>query len=81
MPFHTPKITKEYNISIKDHLPVKLLLRSPIAVAESINGTQKEHPIWAGDDHRENIRRNIQYSQYLNPEFYNRVILQALINN
>lgn len=80
LPRMTPKITNEYNIAINQHLPVKLLLRSPIAVAESINDTQNEYPIWAGDDHRESIRRNIQYSQYLNPEFYNRVILHALKN-
>ena len=76
----TPKITNEYNISITEHLPVKLLLRAPIAVAESIKDTPNTHSIWAGDDHRESIRRNIQYSQYLNPEFYNRVILHALKN-
>ena len=80
LPFHSPKITREYNISITDHSPVKLLLKSPIAVAESINDTPNAYPIWAGDDHSENIRRNIQYSQYLNPEFYNRVILHALKN-
>ena len=80
LPRMTPKITKEYNISIKEHLPVKLLLRAPIAVAESINDTPNAYPIWAGDDHRESIRRNIQYSQYLNSEFYSRVILQALKN-
>jgi hypothetical protein len=80
LPHMTPKITKEYNISINDHYLIKLLLRAPIAVAESINDTQKEYPIWAGDDHRESIRRNIQYSQYLNPEFYIKVILHALKN-
>lgn len=79
LPFRSPKITNEYNISISNHLPVKLLLKSPIAVAESINDTQKEYPIWAGNDFKDTIRRNIQYSQYLNPEFYNRVILHALI--
>lgn len=81
LPTYTPKITKDYGIPIGQHLQVKLLLRSPIAVAESINDIQKENPLWAGDDHRENIRRNIQYSQYLNPEFYNRVMLHALKNN
>jgi hypothetical protein len=81
LPSHTPKITKDYGIPIGQHLQVKLLLRSPIAVAESINNTQKEFPLWAGNDFRETIRRNIQYSQYLNPEFYNRVILHALKNN
>ena len=80
LPRMTPKITNEYNISIKEHLPVKLLLRAPIAVAESINDTLNAYSIWAGDDHRESIRRNIQYSQYLNSEFYSRVILQALKN-
>lgn len=80
LPRMTPKITKEYNIPINDHLPVKLLLRSPIAVAESIKDTPNAYPIWAGDDHRESIRRNIQYSQYLNSEFYSRVILHALKN-
>lgn len=81
LPIYTPKTTKKYGIPIEQHLQVKLLLRSPIAVAESINDIQKEYPIWAGDDHRESIRRNIQYSQYLNPEFYNKVILHALKNN
>jgi hypothetical protein len=81
LPIYTPKTTKKYGIPIEQHLQVKLLLRSPIAVAESINGIQKEYSIWAGNDHRESIRRNIQYSQYLNPEFYNRVILHALKNN
>ena len=80
LPRMTPKITKEYNISINEHLPVKLLLRAPIAVAESINDTPNAYPIWAGDDHRESIRRNIQYSQYLNSEFYSRIISQALKN-
>ena len=80
LPRMTAKMTKEYNISINEHLPVKLLLRAPIAVAESINDTPNAYPIWAGDDHRESIRRNIQYSQYLNSEFYSRVILQALKN-
>lgn len=80
LPHMTPKITNEYNIPINEHLPVKLLLRAPIAVAESINNTPNAYPIWAGDDHRESIRRNIQYSQYLNSEFYSRVVIQALIN-
>lgn len=81
LPSRSPKITKEYNIQIKDHLPVKLLLKAPIAVAESINDIQKEYPIWAGNEYKDAIRRNIQYSQYLNPEFHNRVILQALKNH
>lgn len=81
LPNMTPKITSEYNIPINDHLPVKLLLRAPIAAAESVINTPNQYPIWGGDDHREVIRRNIQYSQYLNREFYNKTILHVLKNN
>ena len=79
LPYDSPKITKDYHIPIKDHLPVRLLLKAPIAVAESIRDTQKEYSIWAGN--KDSIRRNIQYSQYLNPEFHKRAILHALKNN
>lgn len=78
LPYNCPKINMNHNIPIEEHNQVRLLLQSPIAVAESINDTQKEYPIWAGDERREVIRRNIQYSQYLKPEFYNRTILHAL---
>lgn len=81
LPQMTPKITQEYMISINTHYEVRLLLRSPIAVAESIIDAQKEFPIWGGNDHRERIRRNIQYSQYLSPEFYKGMILHVLKNN
>ncbi|MNL56780.1 hypothetical protein D3C87_1802980 [compost metagenome] len=62
-------------------MEVHLLLHAPIAVAESINDIQHEYPIWAGDDFRDTLRRNIQYSQYVNPAFYKKVILHALNNN
>lgn len=78
LPRNSPKITSDYNIQIEDHNQVRLLIQSPIAVAESINNIQKEYPIWAGNETREVIRRNIQYSQYLKPEFYNKTILHVL---
>jgi hypothetical protein len=81
LPLHSPKITKDYGIPIEQHSQVKLLLRSPIAVAEAIKDIQNNFPLWAGNDFRDTIRRNIQYSQYLNPEFYNKTILHALKNN
>ncbi|CAL2085287.1 hypothetical protein [Tenacibaculum sp. 190524A02b] len=81
LPYKSPKISKNYNIQIEDHNHVRLLIQSPIAVAESINNIQQEFPIWAGNEKREVIRRNIQYSQYLNPEFYNKTILHALTKN
>ncbi|MRX62591.1 hypothetical protein [Maribacter luteus] len=81
LPTLSPRITKDYNIPIKQHKQVRLLIQSPIAVAESIADIQKQYPIWAGDDFLDTIRRNIQYSQYLKPEFYNKTMLHALKNN
>lgn len=78
LPYKTPKISNNYNIRIEEHNKVRLLLQAPIAVAESINNIQKDFPIWAGGERREVIRRNIQYSQYLKPDFYNKTILHAL---
>ncbi len=78
LPYNSPKITSHYSIQIEDHNQVRLLIQSPIAVAESINDIQNDFPLWAGDEKREVIRRNIQYSQYLKPDFYNKIILHAL---
>ena len=78
LPYNSPIIISDYNIQIEEHNQVRLLIQSPIAVAESINNIQREYPIWAGNEKREVIRRNIQYCQYLKPEFYNRTILHAL---
>ncbi|MFK7806961.1 MAG: hypothetical protein AB8F74_04080 [Saprospiraceae bacterium] len=78
LPYNSPKISKDYNIQIEDHKEVRLLIQSPIAVAESINDIQQEFPIWAGNEKRDVIRRNIQYSQYLKPDFYNKTLLHAL---
>lgn len=87
LPYGTPKISSDYGIPISQHKQVKLLLRAPIAVAESIVGVEKEdYPIWGGNEFRGAIRRNIQYAQYLDRQylgsnFYKRIILQALKNN
>jgi hypothetical protein len=81
LPYNSPFIRQSYNIQIEEHKQVRLLLQAPIAVAESINGTQKEYSIWGGDERREVIRRNIQYSQYLKPDFYNKTILHVLTRN
>ena len=78
LPYNSPKINGNYNIQIDEHQQVRLLLQAPIAVAESISDSQIDYPIWAGDEKREVIRRNIQYSQYLKPDFYNKTILHAL---
>jgi len=78
LPYKSPKINNNYHIQIEEHVTVRLLLHAPIAVAESITNVQKEYTIWGGDEKREVIRRNIQYSQYLTPNFYNKTILHAL---
>ncbi|WOD44191.1 hypothetical protein [Hwangdonia lutea] len=78
LPYNSPKINGNYNIQVEEHHQVRLLLQAPIAVAESISDRQKDYPIWAGDEKREVIRRNIQYSQYLKPDFYNKTIFHAL---
>ena len=78
LPRNSPFVTDYYGIPINHHTQVTLLIQSPIAVAESISGVETNKPIWAGNAKRDVIRRNIQYSQYLNPQFYNNVILHVL---
>ena len=55
-------------------------MQAPIAVAESICNNQKEYTIWGGNEKTEEIRRNIQYAQYIGPDFYNKMILHVLQN-
>ena len=78
LPYNSPKINNNYNIQIKEHKKVRLLLQSPIAVAESIADVPEKYSFWGGDEKRQVIRRNIQYAQYLNPDFYKRIILHSL---
>lgn len=78
LPSNCPRVLGNYGIRIGHHRPVKLLLQSPIAVAESILGLERECPIWGGGEIRERIRRNIQYSQYLDPGFYSKVIAHVI---
>ena len=81
LPYGSPIIKEHYKIPIQEHAPVKLLLSAPIAVAESINNLQGADSIWGGDTFREVIRRNIQYSQYIHQEFYNKALSHALNRN
>lgn len=78
LPDMKPKINDYYAVPKNDYGKFSLLIKAPIAVAESILNVQEEFPIWGGNDFVEQIRRNIQYAQYLSPEFYNRIILQVL---
>lgn len=77
LPKLEPRIKDHYSIPINGHKKVSLLINSAISVAESIAGVQ-EYSIWGGNDNQQLIRRNIQYSQYLTPKFYLKVILHVL---
>ena len=81
LPGNSPRIHGDYGIPIKHHKQVKLLIKSPIAVAESIKNVPTDYPIWGPDEIINTIRRNIQYSQYLSPGFYKKVIINILNSN
>ena len=55
-----------------------LLINSPIAVAESILGINTNYQFGAEMISERKLDRNIQYSQYLTPDFYNHIILHTL---
>jgi hypothetical protein len=78
LPYNIPTIKDNYGIPVIDNSQVRLLLQSPIAVAESITGQHEDFTVWGGDEHLEEVRRNIQYSQYLDTDFYNKAILHVL---
>lgn len=78
LPKYTPYISKNYGVPVDQHEPVKLLLRAPIAAAESIAGIIEGRSIWSCDDFVDILRRNMQYAQYLNPEFYKQLLIYTL---
>jgi hypothetical protein len=77
LPKITPHTTKNYSIDIDKHIIVKLLLRSPIAIAESICN-KAEKSIWTNDKFTALLRRNVQYASYIAPELYKEILLQTL---
>ncbi|TYA55698.1 hypothetical protein [Formosa maritima] len=81
LPGLRPPTTSNYNIPVDQHKQVRLLVKSPIAVAESIKNSSAEHPIWGDFPYGNLIRRNIQYSQFISPNFYNETILHVLNTN
>ena len=77
LPTKCPKILEEYKHIIPinaDTRIIKILLKSPLAVALSVKG--KDESIW--DSSNEEIRRFIKYSQHLNPEWYSEAIVYSL---
>ncbi|MRI62728.1 hypothetical protein EDM00_01765 [Ornithobacterium rhinotracheale] len=79
IPKSLPKITNTYNIPIKNHRSIFLLFNSAIAAAESIIGINDKFPIFGRE--RDNIRRNIQYTRDLTPQFYKRILIYVLSEN
>lgn len=77
LPKNTPHTTHNYGIKLESHYIVKLLLRSPIAVAESIC-EKSDKSIWAYDELTTLLRRNIQYVSYIAPELYKHILLHTL---
>ena len=81
LPKKSPYTTKQYGISIEDHKKVRLLIQSPMAIAESIIGIEGDYSIWGDDETTAIIRRNIQYAHYLTPNFYVKVLKHVLSKN
>lgn len=79
LPVECPKIDEELKVIMpvhNDNFRVKILLKTPLAVALSISG--KDERIWEDDINTESIRRNIQYCQWLAPDWYGKAIIYCL---
>lgn len=77
LPTTCPKVPEIYKNIIavtKETANVKILLKSPLAVALSIAG--KDESLWNKEN--EEIRRNVKYSYQLNPEWYSEAINYCL---
>ena len=70
-------ITDRYGINFGEHQNIKLLICSPLAVAESIMA-KAEKSIWSNDKFVGRIRRNIQYAKYISPVLYDKLLLHGL---
>lgn len=79
LPKKLPFISSEYNLPFENHERIWFMLTTPIAVAEAIKGVQNsKFSLWAKGKDAELMRKHIQYAQYLDPAFYNRVLAQIL---
>jgi hypothetical protein len=77
LPQKCPKIPDSYKniLPVNDiNANVKILLKSPLAVALSIAG--KDDALWDKDN--EYVRRNVKYTYQLNPEWYSEAINYCL---
>lgn len=77
LPQKCPKVPESYKkiLPVNDmNASVKILLKSPLAVALSIAG--KDDGLWDRDD--EYVRRNVKYTHQINPEWYSEAINYCL---
>jgi len=77
IPSECPKIPDNYKYILPlttNTYNVKLLLKSPVAVALSIAGLSDS--LWCAE--REQIRRNVKYSQLLQPQWYAEAVVYSL---
>lgn len=79
LPQICPKIPDRYKPILPvtyDTRFVKILLKTPLAVALSMTGLFEK--IWNNNGMEETIRRNIQYCQWIAPNWYGKAILYCL---
>ncbi len=77
LPEKCPKILEQFKYILKvtkENSKVKILLKSPLAIALSITGIDNE--MWK--ENGEDIRRYVKYAQLLNPEWYSEAINYSL---
>lgn len=79
LPQICPKIPEKYKPILPvtyDTRLVKILLKAPLAVVLTMTGLFEK--IWDDNEQEETIRRNIQYCQWIAPDWYGKAILYCL---
>lgn len=78
LPKYGPKVNEYYGVAYDGNESVKALIKSPIAVGESISGIDVNYSIWSLAAGVGKIRRIIQYAQDLTPHFYRTLLKYTL---
>ena len=79
LPKVAPKIPECYKKLLPvnhDNAIIKILLKVPVAVALSISGL--DETLWIDNEDLDTIHRNIQYCQWIAPDWYGKSILYCL---
>tara|TARA_R110002049_G_scaffold1346_1_gene10227 strand:- start:7677 stop:10730 length:3054 start_codon:yes stop_codon:yes gene_type:complete len=79
LPKDSPFCSSHYDIPIEKHNRIEFLLKSALAAAESIKGTDDlNRNLWGYGVGNTKMRRYVQYAQSLQPELYEHVITYVL---